>query len=296
MLAIVIPYYKKSYFESALESLKLQSNKNFKVYIGDDASSENPDLILKKYKGDLDFTYKKFDENLGSKSLTQQWKRCLALVKDEEWVMILGDDDVLGVNVVEEFYKAIDEVNKINCNVIRFATQKIDKEGLIISDTYHHPFIEKSTTFLARMYSGQARSSLSEYIFNFNLLKEKGIIEYPLAWYSDVVLVLEISNFKEVYSINNAVMKIRIAEDSITGSKKFNKQKEIAEVYFGRYLLKQLYQFEKSERDILLTKIEKLFFYNKKAISLGFSIISFYIIKFRFAKAFSFIFSTLKSL
>ena len=42
MLAIVIPYYKYTFFEETLLSLQNQTNKKFNVYIGDDASPENP--------------------------------------------------------------------------------------------------------------------------------------------------------------------------------------------------------------------------------------------------------------
>ena len=37
-LAIIIPAYKPDYLEETLESLTKQTNKDFKIYIGDDAS------------------------------------------------------------------------------------------------------------------------------------------------------------------------------------------------------------------------------------------------------------------
>ena len=55
MLAIVIPYFKKKYFETTLESLAIQTEKKFKVYIGDDASTEDPTALLKKVEGQFDF-------------------------------------------------------------------------------------------------------------------------------------------------------------------------------------------------------------------------------------------------
>ena len=73
MLAIIIPYYKHTFFEETLQSLVSQTNKSFKVYIGDDASPENPGILLEKYQGKFDFVYYRFEENLGEKSLTQQW-------------------------------------------------------------------------------------------------------------------------------------------------------------------------------------------------------------------------------
>ena len=126
MLAIVIPYFKRTFFEATLESLANQTDKRFKVYIGDDASPENLTDLLEKYKGKFDFVYHRFDDNLGSISLTQQWERCIALSGEEEWVMILGDDDVLGENVVEEFYSNLPEIKNKEINVVRFTTAKIN--------------------------------------------------------------------------------------------------------------------------------------------------------------------------
>ena len=42
MLAIIIPYFKLLFFEETLQSLAIQTDKRFKVYIGDDASPEDP--------------------------------------------------------------------------------------------------------------------------------------------------------------------------------------------------------------------------------------------------------------
>ncbi|OAZ05413.1 glycosyltransferase family 2 protein [Flavobacterium succinicans] len=104
MLAIIIPYYKLTFFEATLQSLAAQTCQDFKVYIGDDASPEKPTELLEHFQGQFDFVYHRFEFNLGGVSLTQQWERCIALSDNEPWLMILGDDDVLGENVVEAFY------------------------------------------------------------------------------------------------------------------------------------------------------------------------------------------------
>ena len=73
MLGIVIPYYKITFFDETLDSLSKQSDKRFKVYIGDDASLEDPAFLLQKYNGQFDFFYHLFAENLGSVSVTGFW-------------------------------------------------------------------------------------------------------------------------------------------------------------------------------------------------------------------------------
>ena len=104
MLAIIIPYYKITFFEATLQSLLSQTDNRFKVYIGDDASIESPLVLLEKYQNRIDFNYNRFQVNYGSFSLVKQWNRCLEMINDEEWVMFLGDDDVLQNNVVSEFF------------------------------------------------------------------------------------------------------------------------------------------------------------------------------------------------
>ena len=150
MLAVIIPYYKFTFFEATLQSLANQTDKRFKVYIGDDASPEDCNYLISEFKGYFDFTYHRFETNLGGISLTQQWERCIALSSNEEWVMILGDDDVLGKNVVAEFYNNLPKIKSENVNVVRFSTQKIDDEGKLISEIYYHPKIENAVDFLFR--------------------------------------------------------------------------------------------------------------------------------------------------
>src|SRR5690606_7959291 len=112
MLAVVIPYYKLKFLDETLLSLKNQSNKRFITYIGNDASPDCPEDLLREYRKNLQIVYKKFNENLGSVSLTRQWERCLEMVQDETWIMVLGDDDKLGSECVEEFYRNLEEIER----------------------------------------------------------------------------------------------------------------------------------------------------------------------------------------
>ena len=273
MLAIVIPYYKFLFFEKTLQSLSDQTDKRFKVYIGNDASNSNPDELIQKYSKDFPIFYEKFENNLGGLSLVNQWNRCLQLINDEEWLMILGDDDVLGDNVVSTFYQELEEI-KLVSNVVRFSTVKINETGKITSKLYQNEKIESSIDFLLN----GTRSSLSEYIFNRNTVFQIGFKNFPLAWYSDVLAVLEFSNFKEIYSINNAVVQIRISDNSISGSSDNFLLKSKATLQFYDYLLSQKTNFfSKSQKIVLLDKISKSYLNNKKEISFFFKITKLHI-------------------
>ena len=267
MLAIVIPYYKHFFFDATLASLSIQTNMHFKVYIGDDASPESPNDLLEKYKGKFDFEYCRFQGNLGGISLVQQWKRCITMTHDEKWIMILGDDDVLQENCVASFYANLSEINANDCKVVRFATQVINQDNKLISDIFYHPKIENSVEFVMRKLKGHTRSSLSEYIFDKNKLITTQFRDFPLAWYSDLLGVLEFSDFKNIFTINEALVYFRLSGQNISSKNDNLVNKNIATYAFYYYLIdKKSRYFNALQKHFLLHKLEKVFLDNKRNV------------------------------
>ncbi|WP_333875328.1 glycosyltransferase family A protein [Flavobacterium sp.] len=294
MLAIVIPYYKFQFFEATLQSLHAQTNKRFVVYIGNDAGPVDPEPLIQQYERHFPIVYQKFEDNLGKTSLVRHWNRCLSMIQDEEWLMILGDDDVLDSHVVATFYDHLAAIQKA-AHVVRFATVKIDEKDGVTSPVYQHDPLENAVDLL---FSGK-RSSLSEYIFNRNRVLTIGFRELPLAWYSDILAVLEFSDFKKIYSINEAIVKIRVSSSSISGSTDNFKLKAEAALQFYTYLLQhKSTHFNKAQRIQLVEKLSKSFLQNKKAFGYFFTISKIY---FRLALPYRYllflkriVFSTLK--
>lgn len=217
MLAIIIPFYKLTFFEATLQSLAHQSDKRFKVYIGDDASPEDCTTLLQKFEGQFDFIYHRFETNLGGTSLTQQWERCIALSDDEEWLMILGDDDVLDDNCVASFYANEVEIKENKSNVIRYACKVINAPGNVFLGPYFHPKLELASDFYCRKVKNLTRSSLSEYIFKKEVFNQYKFVNYPLAWHSDDKAWLDFSENKPIYTINEAIVYVRFSEINISG-------------------------------------------------------------------------------
>lgn len=297
MLAIVIPYFKRTFFEATLRSLSNQTDHRFKVYIGNDASPENPLDLMAKYQDKFDFHYHRFEDNMGGKSLVLQWERCLSLRNNEEWVMILGDDDVLENNCVAFFYENIKEIEALKINVIRFATKLINSEGSAISKVHLHPKLENSVDFLMRKFKGGTRNSLSEYIFKKQIVESIKFKELPLAWYSDLLAVLEFSKFGLIYTINEAVVYIRLSELNITGKKDDLILKNMAVFKFYHYLFKQYKTFFKSnEQKEILIRLEKTFLDNKKNLYFWLQLTKLYLTNFYFRRYFNFIFNYIKSI
>jgi hypothetical protein len=265
MLAIVIPYYKLTFFQATLQSLANQTDQRFKVYIGDDTSPENPSILLKKYKNEFDFVYHRFETNLGGTSLTQQWERCIALSRNEEWIMVLGDDDILGENVVEAFYENLAEIENESVNVVRFATQSIDKVKNVISKIFVNPRYEKAANFYYRRYLGLVRSSLSEHIFRKESYLRYSFQNYPLAWHSDDYAWIDFAENKPIFAINEAIVTITVSNESLTGDTTNFAKKNLAESLFYIDLVKnKLNLFDKKARLPLLLQAEVSIKQNRK--------------------------------
>lgn len=258
MLAIVIPYFKLTFFDETLQSLKNQTNKDFKVYIGNDASNEDPRGLLESYKGQFDIVYHRFETNLGGESLTRQWGRCIDLIEDEQWIMILGDDDYIGDNLVESFYNHYSIFNN-KSNVIRFASRvfKEEKNNDMSSRIFEHPVWESACDSCCRKIKGRTRSSLSEYIFYKEAYKKKKFTDYPLAFYSDDRAWFDFPNKKSIYTINDSIVHVRVSPISISGRTDNITLKVEAEIsFYSELYFNELYLFDKECRLEIMRKFE----------------------------------------
>jgi glycosyltransferase involved in cell wall biosynthesis len=183
-LAIVIPAYKAEFFRQTLESIANQTCKDFVLYIGDDASPNHLWDIVKDFKGQIDIRYKRFEENLGGTDLIAQWERCINLSKQEEWIWLFSDDDIMDKNCVERFYATIDQTHK-SSDVYRFNTARVGKENEILTPTENHPIIESGLDFLKRKIGFKTESYAVEYIFSRSVYEKFGFVNFPAAWASD---------------------------------------------------------------------------------------------------------------
>lgn len=264
MLAIVIPYYNLTYFDATLQSLANQTDKRFKVYIGNDASKEDPSALLNKFEGEFDFLYRNFEINFGEKSLTRQWDRCIEMVQDEKWLMILGDDDMLEKSVVNSFYKHLDIFNE-KSKVVRFASKLITEKTKKTSDIFEHPIWEKAEDSYYRRFKGLTRSSLSEYVYEKEAYLKYGFFPYPLAWHSDDKAWLEFSENNPIYTINEAVVLVRKSLINISGRTDNEDLKNQASTKFYKYIISnKLVHYDIKQRIFFLRAFENSILSSRK--------------------------------
>ncbi|WP_343663700.1 glycosyltransferase family A protein [Chryseobacterium mucoviscidosis] len=255
-LAIVIPYYKIDFFEETLQSVAAQSNRDFVLYIGNDASPDDPLPLIEKYLSDFSYFYFDYNDNLGGKNLALQWERVLENVK-EEWIQILGDDDVISENFVEEFYSNLAKAETKNVSVIKFSHQWIDEENKVV-ENFNYPFEEiNSTDFFIKKYNNEIKSSLSENIFKRVFYLKYKFEKLPLAWGSDDLAILTFSDFKKILYTNTAKVMVRVSKASISGSesnldKKIRADHELQRLIIKKYAPHFSYSFIDSAIDSYL--------------------------------------------
>lgn len=219
-LAIVIPFYKIDFFEDTLVSLASQSNQNFNVYIGNDASPDDPESLIEKYNTNNNFHYKRFDDNLGGKGkLSEQWERCIDLSKqNEEWIMILADDDYISSNFVEAFYDNLELAEANSALLLRFKMRRVSESNDLLVDL-EQPVLHSAVDYVWDDETHKRFISISENVFTRKLYQEKRFRKYPLAWRVPMMMYLDFTNVGMVLGINEAFVAIRRSDQQLSWRK-----------------------------------------------------------------------------
>jgi glycosyltransferase involved in cell wall biosynthesis len=216
-LAIVIPAYKKTFFDQSLRSLANQTNKNFTVYVGDDCSPDDLKTICDAYADKLQIVYHRFNSNIGAKHLVNQWKRCIALTKDEEWLWLFSDDDVADNNCVEIFYKTIKQDNEA-FDVYRFNTRIINDANEVMVSTFESPFIDSSYNMAKEILYDNRGNAMPDHIFSRAVYdKYNGFVYTDYAQAADWASSILFSHQKGICTMPLAKVNWRLGSYNITG-------------------------------------------------------------------------------
>lgn len=190
-LAIIIPAYKSCFLSETLESIARQSNHEFTLYIGDDASPDCLEEIVTSYKDRLDIVYYRFEQNLGGKNLIRHWERCIEMMRGEEFFCLFSDDDLMESHCVEQFYNILDNEKEGNFDVFHFNINIINSKGITIKECSAYPPVLSSSDFFHLLYTGCIDARMPEFIFKTASFKQNGgFVEFDMAYRSDNATVM----------------------------------------------------------------------------------------------------------
>jgi glycosyltransferase involved in cell wall biosynthesis len=212
-IAIIIPAYKKAYFDKALQSLADQTVKKFTVYIGDDCSPEDLVSIVDRYRDKICIVYHRFDKNLGSVNIVEQWERCINLSKQEQWIWLFSDDDVADSKCIEDFHR-ISALKQFD--VYRFNTSVIDANDKIIYDHVGSPEVESSAEMAYWLLKGKRGNSMPDHIFSRHIYNKHKLVNTAYAQAADWATSIQFSKEKGMCTIPNSRLFWRYSGNNIS--------------------------------------------------------------------------------
>jgi glycosyltransferase involved in cell wall biosynthesis len=238
-LAIIIPAFKEIFLEETLRSISEQTNKNFNIYIGNDASPGDIGSIVAKFQPVLNITYKEFTENLGGKDLVAHWQRCIDMAGHEEWLWLFSDDDLMDPGCVQQFLNTLDSSPAFD--IYHFNIKIINEKGDIIKTPLSFPELISSEEFISLRLNDKISTFVVEYVFRKNKFQITGGFQhFDLAWGSDDATWIKTSIPNGIRTISGASVYWRNSPYNIspnTSNRQILLRKSDAEIQFAVWIL-----------------------------------------------------------
>lgn len=213
-----IPAFKVRYIEQAISSVLNQSFQDFEIIIINDCSPGNIDEIVNSYN-DKRIKYYKNNINVGAENPVLNWNKCLENANSEFFVL-LGDDDVLERNYLEEFNNLIRKYPTLD--VFHCRSVIIDENSVPIQITPSWPEFENVYENIWHRINKYRIQFISDFVFRTCKLKALGgFYKLPLAWGSDDITTYIIGEEHGFAHTNKLIFKYRRNSHSISSSGSF---------------------------------------------------------------------------
>ena len=240
-VSICIPAYKRLiYLQRLIESIQLQTYKNYEVIITDDSGDDSPvhDYVISK-NYDLSILYHKNSRPLGS---PKNWLASISHAKGE-WIKIMHDDDYF--TSPDSLQKFVDQIDsKIDC--VFSGYHAVYDNGYIKNKTISlfqfNQFLHKPFS----LFSGNIIGPPSVMMFKRSL---KETFDERLKWIVDWEYYIRLSlNYRLKY-IPIPLIKVSYNDSQITNSCFLNPAVEIPETLtftnkYGNMLFKNILAYD----------------------------------------------------
>ena len=179
----LLPAYKGQFLDEMLRSIQGQTYSDFKVVISDDCSPEDLRSICEPYFVDPRFTYRRNEENIGSKSLVAHWNLLVSMC-DTEFLIMASDDDVYEPQFLEEIDRLTVKYPQVD--LFRARPNNINYLGEITRTEGQSEELLSHEAFMLRLYDADFVGGEPTYCYRTKTLVENGsFVDFPLAWFSD---------------------------------------------------------------------------------------------------------------
>ena len=219
----LVPSYKASFLEEALESIKNQTYTDFKVLVSDDCSPENLKPIYEKVCGnDPRFAFRRNEANMGGKSLVSHWNLLVDLC-ETEYLIMASDDDVYEPKFLEEIDALVEKYP--NVDILRAKARRVENGKQVLADDAI-PEMQNQSDFLQYFGVKEMVLCLANYVFKTNALKGmSGFPDFPTAAFSDSATAIYLSK-NGIATTNDILFTFRISNENLSCAKNYSKNAE----------------------------------------------------------------------
>jgi glycosyltransferase involved in cell wall biosynthesis len=212
---VAIPAYKSKFLAECIQSILVQNCTDFELIIINDCSPESIDEIVGQFS-DPRISYYKNEVNIGAEHLVKNWNGALEKASGEFFVM-MGDDDRMEANYLEEFARLISKYK--NLNVFHCRSLMIDENSAPIKLTPSWPEYETVYDSIWHRLSGFRLQFISDFVYRTSALKNNGgFFDIPLAWASDDITAYIASKDLGIAHTNLPIFNYRQTRYTISSS------------------------------------------------------------------------------
>src|SRR5690606_37460634 len=188
---------------------------DLELIILNDCSTEPIEQIVSGFQ-DPRIRYFKNEKNVGALNLVDNWNKCLSLCSGE-YMVIMGDDDLLEPDYLDEFSGLIESYPGLK--VYHCRSKIINDEGDTIMLTPSCPSHESVYDSIWHRLQQYRSNYISDYMYKTQSLQERGGFYFlPLAWGSDDITAFIASAEKGIAHSNMPVFNYRSNRLSITST------------------------------------------------------------------------------
>lgn len=181
--SITIPAYKRAFLQECIESVLAQTYTYFELIIVDDASPEDLESVVKKFK-DERISYFRNEKNCGAINVVDNWNICLGYATGN-YIICMGDDDKLLPNCLEEYCMLINKFPTLH--VYQAWTELIDENGVFYDIKPALPLWESELSIIWHNINGRGQY-IGNILFDLEALKASGgFYKFPMGLASDQI-------------------------------------------------------------------------------------------------------------
>lgn len=213
--SICIPAYKSKHLAACIQSILNQTVSDFELIVLNDCSPEPVKEITEGIHDDR-IRYYENEVNVGAVRLVANWNKCLSIAKGD-YIMIMGDDDLLEPDYLEEFLKLMDAYP--NVEVFHCRSKIINDAGAATMLSPSCPAHEDVYDAIWHRINQLRSNYISDFVYRTKTLRERGgFYDLPLAWGSDDITAFIATAIAGIAHTNKPVFKYRSHGASISSN------------------------------------------------------------------------------